>query len=94
LEDIFNDPNSLAGKTPDDMADIIDQAKANGWEIGSLGRGSQTGQRLMIREVVNGKFSGRIIQWHPGEGHHGPSPYWKVSSPQGRTVRVGPQFPK
>ena len=34
-------------------------------------------------------FTGKYIQWHPGGGHHGPDPYWKVSSPQGGTVRVG-----
>jgi RHS repeat-associated protein len=27
-------------------------------------------------------------------GHHGPTPYWKVSSPETDTVRIGPQFKK
>lgn len=27
--------------------------------------------------------TGRIIQWHPGGGHHGKSQYWKVSLGKG-----------
>jgi len=40
----------------------------------------------------DGNLTGRIIQLHPGGGHHGPEAYWKVSSPKGGTVRIGPQF--
>ena len=29
---------------------------------------------------ANGNLAGRMIQWHPVGGRHGPHPYWKVSS--------------
>lgn len=92
LESIFDDPSMLDGKTPDQIADIIQQAQDNGWQVGTLTRGSRAGDGFIMREYVNGKATGRMIEWHPGGGHHGPSPYWKVSSPRTGTTRIGPQF--
>ena len=94
IEDIFNNPSNLAGKTPDDMQNIIEDACASGhWEKGTLRRGSRRGMGMVLREVMpNGNYTGRMLQWHPGGGHHGSPPYWKVSSPATGTIRLGPQF--
>ena len=94
IEDIFNNPSSLAGKTPDEIQNIIENACASGdWEKGTLRRGSRRGMGMVLREVMpNGNYTGRMIQWHPGGGHHGSPPYWKVSSPTTGTIRLGTQF--
>jgi len=61
----------------------------------------QTGRSIPLKKVVirvvvfrevtsEGNFTGRIIQWHPGDStYHGPDPYWKVSTGEGGTVRIG-----
>jgi hypothetical protein len=94
VDDIFANPTTLQGKSPADIQPTIDEAANSGkWELGTLRQGSHRGQGMVLREVnEHGKYTGRMIQWHPGGGHHGPEPYWKVSSPQGGTVRIGPQF--
>lgn len=91
IEDIFQDPTVLMRKTPEDIQLLV--VNQPFWFVSSLGRGSHKGQGLVLREVtIEGQLTGRRIQWHPGGGHHGPDPYWKVSSPEGGTVRIGPQF--
>jgi hypothetical protein len=92
LEDIFDDPQLLAGMTPQEVEAIV-LATPN-WSMERLRRGSKAGRGYVFREYgPNGEPTDRLIQWHPGGGHHGPDPYWKVSSGQGGIVRVGPQFP-
>ncbi len=67
--------------------------KSSGWKRERLGQGRHAGQGDILREIgEDGKPTGRMIQWHPGGGHHGPQPYYKVSSPKGGTIRIGPQF--
>ncbi len=92
IEDILRNPEILESKSPHEIQDAIAEAKRAGWIEGTLTRGAHTGQGFTLREVQDGKQTGCIIQWHPGGGHHGPQPYWKVSSATGGTVRVGPQF--
>ena len=88
IDNAFKNPNLLRGSSPEKIAQLVEGDPS--WEIGTLGRGAHAGQGLTIREVLpNGRYSGRMIQWHPGGGHHGPEPYWKVSSPEGGTVRCG-----
>jgi len=79
LNDIFESPKILKNMTPDEVKAL---AQKEGWEVGTLSKGSHAGEGLTIR---NGKD--RLIQWHPGEGHHGSDPYWKVSSGSGGTGR-------
>ncbi|WP_372999860.1 hypothetical protein [Lutispora sp.] len=86
LNDIFDNPQILKNMTTDEVKAL---AQKEGWEVGTLSKGSHAGEGLTIRDGKD-----RLIQWHPGEGHHGPDPYWKVSSGSGGTVRVGPQFEK
>ncbi len=92
LEDILRSPNILEGKSPGDIENVITEAKKAGWIEGKLGKGAHAGQGFVLREIRDGKQTGRIIQWHPGGGHHGSQPYWKVSSATSGTVRIGPQF--
>jgi uncharacterized protein RhaS with RHS repeats len=90
IYDIVKNPQLLNNLT---LSQVAKLAKDAGWEVGHLRRGSQAGKGLVVREVKNGKYTGRMIQWHPGGGHHGSHPYWKVSTPECGTIRIGPQFP-
>lgn len=93
IDNLFDDPWQLEGKEPGDISDVTKWAEQNGWKTETLGRGSNQGQGFILRQYgSNGKPTGRMIQWHPGGGHHGPDPYWKLSDPLKGTVRVGPQF--
>lgn len=92
LPEILKNPDLLEGKSPHEIENAIAEAKQAGWIEGRLGKGAHIGQGFILREVQDGKQTGRIIQWHPGGGRHGSPPYWKVSSAAGGTVRVGPQF--
>lgn len=87
VDDIFLNPQLLAGKAPAQIANLV--RGSSQWVQTTLGRGAHQGQGMVLREVNSrGNLTGRMIQWHPGGGHHGPSPYWKVSSPGGGTVRI------
>jgi hypothetical protein len=94
VENIFSNPKALEEFLSEPHAQALGSLlKRLGWDVGTLGKGSRAGQGMRALEVnAEGKMTGRAISWHPGGGHHGPSPYWKVSSPQGGIVRVGPQF--
>jgi len=91
IDDILKKPRLLYEKTPYDVEKII--GNTPGWYVETLGKGKHKGQGWVLREY-GGRYeepTGRMIQWHPGGGHHGPHPYWKVSD--GKTVtRIGPQF--
>lgn len=55
-----------------------------GWRAETLGRGAHRGQGYVLREyTTRGDPTGRMIQWHPGGGHHGPDPYWRVRGGEG-----------
>jgi len=94
VQEIFSNPKALEKFLGESHAGGLGGLlKGLGWDVGTLGKGSHAGQGMRALEVnAEGKMTGRAISWHPGGGHHGPSPYWKVSSPQGGIVRVGPQF--
>jgi RHS repeat-associated protein len=87
VDDVMANPSLLQGMTPGQVGAVI--GRTPGWRIEALGKGSHRGQGWILREYdARGVPTGRMIQWHPGGGHHGPSPYWKVSSPKGGTVRI------
>lgn len=99
VEDIFNDPWLLKDAryvsgyaTPDELAHVREEVLAAGWVIDKLGQGKHAGQGEAWREWRRGKKTHRVIFWHTGGGHHGPHPYWKVSSGLVGIVRVGSQF--
>lgn len=84
VEDVLTNPSVLAGKTPSEVEAALGESP--GWKVETLGRGSRKGQGWVFREYDDaGNPTGRLIRWHPGGGHHGPDPYWRLSSPQGGT---------
>ncbi len=87
VDDVMSNPNALAGKTPTEVEAII--GNAPGWKVETLGKGSQKGNGWVLREYTpQGNPTGRQIRWHPGGGHHGPDPYWKVNTGQGQTGEI------
>ncbi|XHR93269.1 DUF6443 domain-containing protein [Mucilaginibacter sp. UC70_90] len=79
VEDVMDNPNLLRGKSPKKVEG--DVGGTTSWRIEKLGKGSKKGQGWVFREYFgNGQATGRVIRWHPGGGHHGPDPYWKVSN--------------
>jgi len=85
VEEIIENPNVLAGKTPAEIEGAI--SKTPGWKVERLGKGSHEGTGWVFREYTErGDPTGRMIRWHPGGGHHGPAPYWRVTGgPYGKS---------
>ncbi|GAA1717743.1 RHS repeat-associated core domain-containing protein [Kribbella yunnanensis] len=87
LERIFDKPSRILDKDPAKIKSVVE--KSGNFRTGTLGRGSARGRGFKAQEVNDaGNLTGRNLQWHPGGGHHGPNPYWKVSSGKG-TERIG-----
>jgi hypothetical protein len=88
VEDVFRDPNVLKGLTPDDFDDFANWGPL--WRVQGLGRGEHKGQGWLLREYnEQGQMTGRLIYWHPGGGHHGEEPYWRVTSSEtGKSDRI------
>lgn len=75
-------PNLLKGKSPLQVEGIL--GKTPGWRIETLGQGSQKGNRWVLHQNnAKGNPTGPQLRWHPGGGHHGPTPYWRVVGPNG-----------
>lgn len=89
IDEILANPKILKGKIPNDIIPLF-QDNPN-WAIDTTKKGRNKGKGVVFREVTSeGNFTGRIIQWHPGDStYHGPDPYWKVSTGEGGTVRIG-----
>ena len=85
VDDVFANPNLLKGQSPAQVSGLL--GKTPGWKVETLGRGAHKGQGMILREYGSKGPTGRMIQWHPGGGHHGSNPYWKVSSGAG-TYRI------
>ena len=92
IQDLFTltkDPVALRtfllNTTPEEVIAWIQRAP--GWVLTPLRQGSAGAAReggwVLRRTDGNG-----LIEFHPGGGHHGPSPYYKISSGSGGTVRV------
>jgi RHS repeat-associated protein len=97
IEGIFANPEALGEiNTPKGATELGEVLQKEGWDVGSLGKGGHKGQGMRAIEYKNGVKTDRMIQWHPGGGHHGPGSYYKVSSGKGGTVRVfnAPKKPK
>ena len=92
VDNVVGNPQSLAGRSAQDIADQFTAAGFPAHVEQSTKRGtSQRAQQVRIQghpEVAN-------IQVHPGGGRHTPegSPYWKIStSTQGKTWVVPKDF--
>jgi hypothetical protein len=80
---LLREPEVLAGKNPDHVIRELGGVPED-WRVGRLGKGSHAGEGWTLREIgPNGLPTGRVIRYHPGGGHHGPSPYWRVTTPEG-----------
>ena len=90
IDDVFADPAILNDKVPTDpdVQSLIDDARSRGWQVTTLRQGTHRGQGLKLTQMFGRKRGDRLILWHPGGGHHGPDPYWKVSSGITGTVRI------
>jgi len=76
----IEDPGTLRGRTLDDLRAALSWDES--WREERLRRGSQAGFGWVLRQYDReGLPTGRMIRWHPGGGHHGPDPYWRVTSP-------------
>ncbi|WP_236740756.1 YhgE/Pip domain-containing protein [Mycobacteroides abscessus] len=82
VDEVMANPQMLAGKTPQQVQAALGDVP--GWQVESLGKGSQAGNGWVLRQYnEKGNPTGPQIRWHPGGGHHGPDPYWRVVGPQG-----------
>lgn len=87
VDDVMTNPNALMGKTAAEVEAAI--GNTPGWRVETLRRGSQEGNGWVLREYSpRGNPTGRQIRWHPGGGHHGPDPLWKVNAGQGQTGEI------
>ena len=86
INDILENPQLLSGKTPNEVEKSIIHNLPSGWKKETLGKGSKKGKGLVFREYTpKGNPTGQQIRWHPGGGHHGPDPYWRVINNNGKS---------
>ena len=82
VEDFLKNPDLLKGKSPAEIEALL--GKTPGWRIETLGKGGHDGQGWVLREYTSvGNPTGRMLRWHPGDGHHGLRPYWRVTGVAG-----------
>ena len=82
IDDILANPSLLEGMSPEEVEQSLGDVP--GWKVEQLGKGSHEGEGWVLRQYdEKGNPTARLIRWHPGGGHHGPQPYWRVSSPEG-----------
>lgn len=79
IDDVLSAPAALrGGVTPDQLMQRLGSLP-EAWRVEALGRGSKEGAGWMLREYTpRGNPTGRQVRWHPGGGHHGREPYWRV----------------
>lgn len=87
IEDIVEMPSKITGYSPKQMSGL---AAKNGWSVEPLGKGHLAGISFeqgggLSMHAPNG--SSLYIQYHPGGGHHGEMPYYKISSGKNGIVR-------
>ena len=87
IQDIIDMPSKITDFSPKQISNL---ASRNGWTVEPLGKGrlagipyEQGGGTSM--HAPNG--SSIYIQYHPGSGHHGVMPYYKISSGKNGIVR-------
>lgn len=82
VDDVMANPALLKGRHPALVENILKGTP--GWQVEKLGRGSQAGRGWVFRQYTPaGNPTGQQLRWHPGGGHHGPDPYWRVVGPNG-----------
>jgi len=87
VDDVLRNPELLKGMSPGQLERAM--GSTQGWVVETLGRGGHTGQGWLLRQYTDRGQTGRMIRWHPGGGHHGPDPYWRVTSGEsGKSGRI------
>lgn len=82
IDDVLAAPSVLrGGMTPERLMSQLGSLP-QAWRVEVLGKGGSKGQGFLLREYHLGSErmepTGRMIRWHPGGGHHGEGPYWRV----------------
>ena len=80
LDKYVNNPQKLKNVDPIKIEKI---AVREGLQTGTLSKGAHAGQGFKV--TWNGD---RLLQYHPGGGHHGANSYWKVSCGDKGTIRI------
>ena len=87
IQDIIDMPSKITEFSPKQISNL---ASRNGWTVEPLGKGRLAGIPYeqgggISMHAPNG--SSIYIQYHPGSGHHGVMPYYKISSGKNGIVR-------
>ncbi|EOX2685991.1 T7SS effector LXG polymorphic toxin [Enterococcus faecalis] len=91
VDNIINTPSSLANVNPTDIVEFVEK---EGWTATPLKKGGnagipfEQGGGFSMNPPAGSSGSSRYIQYHPGGGHHGDLPYYKVSSPEYGITRI------
>jgi len=91
IDDVINTPSSLTNVNP---IDVVEFVKKEGWTVTPLKKGGnagipyEQGGGFSMNPPAGTSGSSRYIQYHPGGGHHGDLPYYKVSSPEHGITRI------
>ena len=88
IQDIIDMPSKITDFSPKQISNL---ASRNGWTVEPLGKGRLAGIPYeqgggISMHAPNG--SSIYIQYHPGSGHHGVMPYYKISSGKNGIVNV------
>lgn len=89
--EIIDVPSIVNRMNPKQVAELAELA---GWTVTPLKRGGNAGipfsegGGFSMNPPIKGSGSSNYIQYHPGGGHHGDMPYYKISSPDGGKIRI------
>ncbi|MFR3730682.1 PAAR-like protein [Lacrimispora sp.] len=84
MDDVLDMPSNVTRLTPNQLAEM---AKSEGWSVGPLGKGGKAGIPFEQGGGFSMHYEDAYIQYHPGGGHHGALPYFKISTGKVGTVR-------
>lgn len=90
LDEIYANPKLLGGTSPDQVLRALGNNIPPTWRAEALRQGKKGGEGWVLREYTQrGNETGRMLRWHPGGGHHGIHPYWRVVT---HNMSLGPFF--
>lgn len=77
MNDILDMPSNVTRMMPNQLAEL---ARSDGWTVGPLGKGGKAGIPFEQGGGFSMHYEDAYIQYHPGGGHHGELPYFKISN--------------
>ncbi|MDE8650493.1 RHS repeat-associated core domain-containing protein [Novosphingobium album (ex Liu et al. 2023)] len=86
VEDVMKNPEVLRNVSLDALRSRI--GNPDGWVWTRNFRGDNAGKGWALREWGGRDYTGRVIRWQPGNGRHGPEPYWRVSNGENGTSDI------